>query len=145
MTTAEFCARMDTIASRLRATCERLNIARARLRPSMREAMASEPSVLPHWPAKRTVCTRTVFVRRDMGKSEVDFLQQLLRLPDPMTALATYRAGHHRVLQPKRVLADPDPVDTTWRDRPERQMTPEDLIREQFSGRSLRRELGRLR
>jgi hypothetical protein len=146
MTTGEFCARMAAIASGLRAATERLNTARAKLQPTMREAMASEPGLLPPWRAKRTHVVRTVYMRRQMGKSEVDFLQHLMRLPDPLTALATYRAGHHRVLTGKRkpVEAAPDVSCSEWRQRPERHLTARQMAEAQFTGKSLERELRRI-
>jgi len=83
-------------------------------------------------------------MRRNMGEAEVNLLRHLLDLPDPATALARYRETDTRDLPAKRAVADPDPVDTTWRERPERRLSAEDLIRSQLQGRALAKELRRI-
>jgi hypothetical protein len=130
------------------------------LAPSMREALASEPAVLPkhkrrgiwtlengeilEFPDAHTV--RTTYLRSNYNANDVAFLRRIIEAPDPINALNAYRSSHGRVLRAKRapVEAEPDVIDSTWRERPERQMTEEDLIRAQFSGRALARELKRL-
>ena len=80
------------------------------------------------------------------GQAEVDLLRWLMSRPDAMTALQQYQKTHQRALQGKRkpLEAAPDVIDPSWRQRPERRMSAEDLIRSQFSGKSLERELRRL-
>jgi hypothetical protein len=137
---------MDAITAQLKAMTERLNTA-AKLQPSMREGMDAEPNLLEPWPKRRTTCARTTYLRRNYDASDVAYLRLLAVAPDPMSALAEYRSTHTRALVGKRrpIEADPDPVCHAWRDRPERKLSAEDLIRSQFSGRALRRELRRLR
>jgi hypothetical protein len=113
----------------------------------MREALASEPSVLRWTPKPRTVCTHTTYLQRNYDANDVAYLGLIVAAPDSMTALAQYQSGRQRVLKGKRkpVEAEPDPHCPQWRDRPERHLTARQMAEEQFSGRSLQRELRRIK
>jgi hypothetical protein len=111
---------------------------------SLRVNLSTEPALLPRWKRTHTV-HKTTFMRSNMREKEVLFLRQLLNLPDARTALRQYQETHRRVLQGKRMVADPDPLDTTWRQRPARYLTARQMAEEQLSGRALQRELRRIR
>jgi hypothetical protein len=130
-------------------------------KPSMRDAMAVEAEQLPKWRRKRKRVTLADGSVADFtqlyshthsvqtygyGRAEVDLLRWLVTRPDAMTALRRYEQTHQRALQGKRkaLEADPDVVDTSWRQRTPRYLSAEDLIRSQFSGRALARELRRI-
>src|SRR5258708_35192803 len=108
MTIQECIASIDQCTASLKAAGDRLRLL------SLRITMGAEPDILPAWRVKaRPLHTvRTQYMRRDYGVAEVNFIRLLMDVPDAVTALATYRAGHQRVLRPKRAAADPDPVST---------------------------------
>jgi hypothetical protein len=134
----------------------------------MRRGMAVEPLVLPkhkrrgtfffengeilEFPKSQTHTVRepkTTFFRSQYNRADLNMLSlvrdaQLLRFSfeDSERWLISRRNG--RTLPRKRIDADPDPVCTEWKERPARLLTAEQMIREQFTGRALQRELARL-
>jgi hypothetical protein len=92
-----------------------------------------------------SVHAKTTYLRANYTLADVDLLQQIVEAPEPAAALRLWEANHPSTFKPKRIDVEPDPVDTTWRSRPERHLNAEELIRQQFSGRALARELKRLR
>jgi hypothetical protein len=115
---------------------------------NFRSMMQFESALMPKWSQKpaRTQAKRTLRMRRNHGEPEVRFLLRILDSPDPLTAVTTYRAAHQRVLKPKKALqADSDIPSIDYQSRPLRYLTAEDLVRQQFSGKALVKELRRLR
>lgn len=115
---------------------------------NFRSMMQFESALLPKWRQKptRTQAKQTLRMRPNFGEPEVRLLLQILDAPSPLTAVTTYRDAHQRVLKPKEAIqVDPDIPSTEYQSRPERHLTAEDLIRAQFSGKALFKELRRLR
>jgi hypothetical protein len=116
--------------------------------------LRSEASMLPQWRRKprslhNAHSMRTTYLRTQFNARDVAFLRHVVAAPDPITALNDYRARHERTLRAKRspVEADPDVMDATWRTRPERVLTAEEIIREQLghNPRLMAKELARMR
>jgi hypothetical protein len=135
---------------------------------SMRQALESE-SILPRWKKRphsfHTLASGEVVVfggdqtahtmRVDEVKTtytqcDVDYLKQVVVASRVIVAeeadriLRTMKPDTSRSKR-RPAEADPDPdMRMDYRSRPERCMTAEDLAREQFTGRSLARELARI-
>jgi hypothetical protein len=132
--------------------------------------LRSEPGMLPAWKRRprsfhtlptgevivygpgrthtvREVQAKTMYLRRDYTRADVGYLERVLAAPDTITALNAYRANNGRLLRAKRnpIEAEPDPCCPEWCDRPQRTLTAEQMIREQFTGRALQRELRRIK
>lgn len=133
---------------------------------SMRDALASEPAVLPAHKRRGTwrlessgeivefpkdKYGKTRFLRSNYTARDAAYLEAAREATAKRftaeDAIATLRKLRPDIGRAKRkpIEADPDPCCPGWRDRPERHLTPEQMIREQFTGRALERELRRVK
>jgi hypothetical protein len=135
--------------------------------PTMREALASESKALPRWKRRpdsfvtletgevihfgpgRTHTMRT-YVRPNYTQADVAYLEQVVVASRVIVAeeadriLRTMKPDTSRSKRrPAEAEADPD-MRMEYRQREPRSLTPEDLIRSQFSGRALAKELRRI-
>jgi hypothetical protein len=134
---------------------------------SMREALASEPAVLPkhkrrgiwilengeilEFPDAHTMReVRTQFLRPNYTQADVAYLEHVVASSYPITAERAdiiMRQQKPNTAHSKRrpIEAELDVPSLEWQSRPERHnVTPEQLAREQFTGRALQRKLARI-
>lgn len=127
-----------------------------------------EPSVLPKWKRRpkgfqtlpsgelvvvgKAHSVRTRYMRSQFNAGDVAYLGRVVRASQATTAeqaTTILRRMKPDTSRAKRLPgeAEPDMMDTTWRSRPGRSLSAEDLIREQFTHnpKQLARELARLR
>jgi hypothetical protein len=111
----------------------------------LRSMIAVEWVILPAWRPKPRLPKKTQTMRANFKATDVSLLQHILETPGLIIALTIYRTCHQRVIQPKRITADPDVPCPDWRSRPERHLTARQLIEQQLSGKAMMKELKRLR
>jgi hypothetical protein len=137
----------------------------------MRCALASE-SILPRWKRKPNAFhllatgevvqfgsahsmrgdeVKTTYIRSDFTMADVDYLQRVVMasrviMADEANTILRRIKPNNAYSKRAPAVADADPCMPEWRNRPERHLSPRDLVMESgLKGRALAKELARIR